>query len=233
MSIRPAASETLLSRRRSTSIDSSSLESSDPLLQTSLLKPKQGKFGKILTFLRTPVGLTLTCTLVSWLIGYFICRHLFWRDPESWFYNPSKVYDLQYSHQRQIQGRRLVEAAENGSQNVSLHASGTGLDPVICVGLITVKRKHVQYLNDTVGTMLLGLSSEERSAINVQLLFADLKPEVHPDWDKQWLGLLDHWSGYNLSDEKLEELHELKRQGRIAGKATLYVITFLSSWLRE
>ncbi|KAL0941135.1 uncharacterized protein CTRU02_203898 [Colletotrichum truncatum] len=56
--------------------------------------------------------------------------------------------------------------------------------------------------------MLAGLTPEERSALDVRVLFTHAQPEKHPDWNKQWLGLVDQWSGYNVSKEQLKQLQE-------------------------
>jgi hypothetical protein len=80
-------------------------------------------------------------------------------------------------------------------------------NPVICIGMVTVKRKQkMDYLNATIGSMLVGLTAEERSAINIQLLFADPDPAQHPEWNKEWLKAVDYYSGYNVSEEKFEEI---------------------------
>jgi hypothetical protein len=57
--------------------------------------------------------------------------------------------------------------------------------------MVTVKRNKVQYLNDTIGSMLVGLTPEERSAIDVRLLFADFDASIHPEWNELWLKKLD------------------------------------------
>jgi len=86
----------------------------------------------------------------------------------------------------------------------------TSLDPVICAGIVIVRRSSVQYLNTTVGSMLVGLSREERSAIHVMLLFADTDPRDHPDFGQQWLERLDHVEGYDVSSQTLAHLGALE-----------------------
>jgi hypothetical protein len=91
----------------------------------------------------------------------------------------------------------------------------------MCVGIVTVKRKHVDYLNGTIGSMLMGLTDEERAVLNVQLLFADPTPARHPEFNQTWLDLVDYWSGYNVSEEQFEQIREWKRADQIQEKATL------------
>ena len=84
-----------------------------------------------------------------------------------------------------------------------------------------MKRKRVDYLNDTIGSMLVGLTDEERAVVNVQLLFADPDPAQHPEFNKTWLHVVDHWSRYNVSDEQLEQIRKWKKADQIQEKATL------------
>ena len=174
-------------------------------------------------FFKTCAGRTLIYTTLAWLVAYVYCKQTFWRDPDSWFYNASTVYDVKYSHERQIEARQFIVAANNSNENVPTHNSSPTQDPIICIGIVTVKRKAIQYLNDTIGSMLVGLTNEERSAISVQLLFADSTPFNHSDWDSQWLNELDFWSTYEVSAEQLEKLRDMKRKKKIQAKGILYV----------
>ena len=224
MPIRLTSPDAGPSRSRSSSI--SSIDTSLPfrLLPDKRPRPQQRLSAKLKAFSKSPAGIVSILKLVSWLTGYLTCRQLFWRDPQSWFYNPSTVYDLDYSHTRQSAAREFIDLTEHTWKNQTFYTSGSKQAPVIYVGMVTVKRKHVQYLNDTIGSMLVGLTNEERSAIYVQLLFADPSPGIHPDWDKPWLSLLDYWSGYDVPEERREELRQLKHDQQIQKKATLYVL---------
>lgn len=68
----------------------------------------------------------------------------------------------------------------------------------------------MEYLNTTVGSMLVGLSRKERSVIHVRLLFADTDPRDHPDYGRQWLERLDHVEGYDVSSQTLAHLEALE-----------------------
>ena len=81
--------------------------------------------------------------------------------------------------------------------------------------------ESVQYLNETVGSLLVGLTAEERSTLNVQILFVDLKPHAHPDWDHKWLNLVDDWSGYDISENPLGFMSEWKAGKKVWAKSIL------------
>lgn len=148
----------------------------------------------------------LLCTFIAWWIAYEYSKHTFWRDPESYFYREDGVYELKYSKQRQNQAFRYV----NAHSEVSARPYESAANPVICIGIVTVKRKAGNdYLNSTIGSMLVTLTDEERSAINIQVLFADMDPAKHPEWERPWLdNTIDNYGTYNVSDEKFDELKE-------------------------
>ena len=168
--------------------------------------------------LKSTAGRVLLCTAIVWLFAFFYCKHTLWRDPHSAFFDDSAVYDLHYSHERQVEANGFLAKAEANSVQ---HQSSA--DPVICAGIATVKRDEVQYLNGTLGSLLVGLTPEERSALNVRLLFASADPSAHPNWDDQWLKVLDHWSGYNVSEQELDDLRKMEEEKKYGQKGVRYV----------
>jgi len=155
------------------------------------------------TVTKTPSGRVLLFTTTIWLLSFVYCKKKFWRDPHSAFFDSSTVYDQGYSSVRGQQAMDFLDSPWSPTYT-------TSLDPVICAGIVTARRSNVQYLNTTVGSMLVGLSREERSAIHVRLLFADTNPQDHPDFDQQWLERLDHVEGYNVSSQTLAHLGALE-----------------------
>lgn len=168
-------------------------------------------------FFRTSAGRVLAATIACWIVAFVFCKYQFWRDPHSTFFDSSAVYEMKYTTTREAEAKTLLDSAEIGSSP----PREISANPVICAGVISVKRKEIQYLNGTVGSLLAGLTDEERYALNVQVLFADLDPSVHPDYNRDWLGLLDFWSGYNISEEQMDTLREYKENGKLRAKAIL------------
>jgi hypothetical protein len=150
----------------------------------------------------------LACTVTLWLLSFAICKKTLWRDPHTAFFREDGAYGRHYSIFRQAEARLFIEEAQAGSQ--SSNANRTRAAPVICAAITTFKRDGVQYLNDTVGSMLAGLSDEERSVLDVYVLFAHVDSTVHPNWNAKWLDTVDHWAGYNVSEEQLKHIQELE-----------------------
>lgn len=118
-----------------------------------------------------------------------------------------------------MRGQEALDFLESSSSSTRTISS----DPVICAGVVTVRRDNVQYLNTTIGTMLAGLSQEGRSAVHARLLFADTDPQVHPDYRRQWLERLDHVETYNVSSNTLAHLRALEDAQNFYEKGVLLV----------
>jgi hypothetical protein len=145
--------------------------------------------------LDTPAGKLLVSTLVALLLTSLYLYHVLWNEPRSWFYNQSGAYEYRYSAHRLGEAREFISTA-NATQDVVNNAKGFHNEPVMCIAMMTIKRQHTQYVSDTMGTILAGLTVEERSAIDLRLIFGNVDPEVHPNWNETWLSSLD-WVGCN------------------------------------
>jgi hypothetical protein len=152
---------------------------------------------------------TLACATLVWLLIFATCKRLLWRDPHAAFFSETGAYDLKYSLLRQAEAQEYIHDIETNVRHPRPEAARQV--PVICAAITTFKRDGRQYLNGTVGTMLAGLTNEERSLLEVRLLFAHADGVVHPDWDSRWLDTVDHWSGYNVSQEDLTHIQELEK----------------------
>jgi hypothetical protein len=164
------------------------------------------KFNKLWLYnatIQTPSGRLLLFNMMIWLLSFVYCKRMFWRDPHSAFFDSSTVYNQGYSIVRAQEALDFLDSPFSPTRT-------TPSDPVLCAGIVTLRRKHVQYLNTTIGTMLAGLSQEERSAIHARLLFANTDPQDHPDYGRQWLERLDHVEAYNVSSQIFAHLSELE-----------------------
>jgi hypothetical protein len=151
-----------------------------------------------------------------WLVTFGLLKTALWREPRSGFFQDKTVYDLQYSSVRQDEARAWVDEQES---RLDSSRNDVGSKPVICAALATYRRSTRQYLNETIGSMLAGLTDDERDALNVRILFAHADPVEHPDWDRKWLRSVDSWSGYNLTKSELERaiLAEKERNFYVKG----------------
>jgi len=95
-------------------------------------------------------------------------------------------------------------------------------NPEICAAFVTVRRDGKQYIDVAVGSMLEGLTDEERSKLYSYVFFANTDPAVHPTWDKPWLrNAVDAALSYNVSESTMEHLRELEEKRDFYAKGVL------------
>lgn len=178
-----------------------------------------------------PAGKTLACTAILWLLLFTACKHLLWRDPHAAFFSEDGVYDLDYSLYRTAQAHEYIEHAE--ADAVTSKSAGSTIAPVICAAITTFNRDGRQYLNETVGSMLASLTEEERSVLNLRLLFAHVDSASHPDWDRRWLNTVDHWSGYNVSKDESNRIQGWETEQDFYSKGVYDYLYVLKECLAE
>ena len=145
--------------------------------------------GKARPFFSTPVGLSLVLFLSIFLPLIHHCKHTYFRDPTSAFFDPVRGYERSYSLQREQQALEKVVESANHDGFVSppvRHARVLRM----CIGIATVAREGEQYVQRTVGSLLAGLNETQRSEIRLLTLIAHTTPEVHPAFDETWLRVL-------------------------------------------
>jgi hypothetical protein len=108
------------------------------------------------------------------LIQY--CRHANYRDPTSYFFDPTHAYDRLYSADRIREADAFVQSAEL----LSAGPKPSKQPPVMCVGVATVTRRGEQYVSRTIGSLLDGLSKDERHSLYLNILIGHTDPSEHP-----------------------------------------------------
>src|SRR3954468_8902072 len=93
------------------------------------------------TVISSPAGRTFLISLAVWLLAFFYCRHRFWRDPHSAFFQSEHVYEWKYTAYRRFQGISFLDGLEK--QNAP--AAKASDNPEICAAFVTVKREGEQY----------------------------------------------------------------------------------------
>lgn len=89
--------------------------------------------------------------------------------------------------------------------------------------MATYKRPERQYLNESLGSLLVGLTPEERRALHIKVLFSHTDPWTHPDWNRTWLRVLDSWSGYELSDSEMTDVRAVEAEENFYVKGIMSV----------
>ncbi|KAH8913090.1 hypothetical protein BR93DRAFT_906815 [Coniochaeta sp. PMI_546] len=164
-----------------------------------------------------------------WLLLFIYCNYALWRDPHGAYFHSEQVYDLGYSRVRQQEARAFLEQYSNWNSTSNEKSTSApnstvsappplhvGDSPALCAAFTTVRREHpdaARYFSDSVGSMLEGLTPQERAAVNVSVLFANADgPALHPDFDAPWLAaLVDHAAGYEgMSAAEIAELRRME-----------------------
>ncbi|KAL8661920.1 MAG: hypothetical protein Q9168_008335, partial [Polycauliona sp. 1 TL-2023] len=148
--------------------------------------------------LTTAAGRILLAFLLLYLLLIQLCKHAFYRDPTSLFFDPSRAYEHVYSVHRQQQADDFIQAA-----NTSVNKPPLGdPHPTMCLGIATVERPGEQYVRSAIGSLMHGLTLSERSQIHTVILIGHTDPYQHPIYHEPWLEhTSDNILTYNTSNE--------------------------------
>ncbi|KAH6964371.1 hypothetical protein DER45DRAFT_610692 [Fusarium avenaceum] len=144
-----------------------------------------------------------TCIAFLLCLSWYGQTH-FYRDPGSVFFDKTRAYETHYSNDRKVEAQQVIEShmKENPAtdQNKSL-----------CIGLSSVTRQ-TQYLPMTVGSLLHGLTKQERDDLHISVLIAEPDPTRHPNWNETWLRqAVDDVFTYDLDDKTMAHLRQLQK----------------------
>ncbi|KAK5174464.1 NADH-dependent flavin oxidoreductase [Saxophila tyrrhenica] len=176
-------------------------------------------------------GRILICTILAGVVTLLYCWTTLWAAPQSWFFNADSAYEYRYTDHRLLESGAFIKAANASEHTTPARVSKN--QPVMCVAMTTIKRKKTQYLSDAAGSMLVGLTPEERSAIEARLIFVDLNATLHPQWDDPWLDVFDWWGGYNVTDAEMDMLREYRAHEKIQAKGIFDYAYALSQCYNE
>ncbi|KAH7064875.1 hypothetical protein B0J12DRAFT_748630 [Macrophomina phaseolina] len=103
---------------------------------------------------------------------------------------------------------QLVRVEKEGSRWGEME---TGAEFPIRSAFVTVKPGSQDDFEGTIGSMLDGLTGEERKELYVSVLFADTDPTHHPNWEDPWVHkVIDAAATYNVSDHGSAKLQKAK-----------------------
>ncbi|KAH7361144.1 integral membrane protein-like protein [Pyrenochaeta sp. MPI-SDFR-AT-0127] len=132
------------------------------------------------------------------------------RDPTSLFFNPRKGYAPRYSTIRRQQADAFI-ASYNPANVVK---AGDEKKRKLCVGIPSFKREAAQYLPETVGSLLDGLTAEERREIYFMVFLPHSNPAVHPAYSEAWLsGLVDEVITYEFGKDRMQYILDMEAKG--------------------
>lgn len=151
-------------------------------------------------------------TLVALL---YVVNSISARDPTSVFFNPRKGYALRYSAIRRQQAENFISSYDPAN----VVKAGDASKRKICVGIPSFKRDGEQYLQDAVGSLLEGLTREEREEIYLMVFLPHSKPATHPAYTEEWLaGLADDVFTYGFGVDRMQYIVDMEKKSKFDEK---------------
>ncbi|RBA08831.1 hypothetical protein FPRO05_07111 [Fusarium proliferatum] len=156
-----------------------------------------------------------TCIALLLCLTWYGQTH-FYRDPGSVFFDKARAYETRYSEHRKAEVEKLI----NSYPELKKPALGQARDgsKLLCIALSSVKRE-THYLPMTIGSIVHGLSKEERNDLHISILIAETDPRRHPGWNHQWLNhAADDIFTYDVNDTQTKHLSDLEQSGKYQEK---------------
>lgn len=153
-----------------------------------------------------------------WFIGTQYAALNFYRDPSSRYFDIRRAYDRVYTQYRTAEAASFIEQANDKP----FHRNATN-NPDLCVGMLTLARPSGDiYFRNAMGSLLAGLSQEERDAIHLMPFITHTDPSQHPVYGEPWLeNVADKVLGYNvtkhMTEEKVNHTKELEQERERTG----------------
>jgi hypothetical protein len=158
-------------------------------------------------------------TLFLASVALYIVTSISARDPTSIFFSPRKGYAPRYSAIRHEQAQAFISAYNGAAPRDIVKASIHEKKRKLCVGIPSTKRAGTGYLPDTVGSLLEGLTPEERQEIYLIVFIPHSKPEIHPAYNEKWLpGLADDVLTYDFGFDRMQHIRNMEQTGAIIEK---------------
>ena len=177
------------------------------------------------TFTSSATLLTAVSFAFVYLTAIFYTRSIAYRDPTSAFFDPHRGYIPSYSAVRQDQAEAFIIASKTDLTRT--RPKEQSHQKKLCVGIPSVARNGTTYLRSAVGSLLDGLSEQERSYIHLVVFIAQTDPSVHFAYKKNWLhNLTDKVLLYDLPKKEMEHVIELEQTGNSREKG-LFDYTYL------
>jgi len=162
-----------------------------------------------------PRFLTGAAVLVV-LTFVYIVSSISARDPTSIFFNPRKGYAPRYSAVR----RQVAQAYVASYNPAAVVKAGDEKTRKLCVGIPSYNRPQAEHLQSAVGSLLHGLTPEERQEIYLIVFLPHSKPERHPAYGEKWLAeLTDNILTYNYGFDRMQHIRNMEAQDRVEEKS--------------
>ncbi|KAF1995951.1 hypothetical protein P154DRAFT_548202 [Amniculicola lignicola CBS 123094] len=159
------------------------------------------------------------------LIALYSLHSVSSRDPTSIFFNPRIGYKPAYSTTRKHQAENFIEAISNRTATPHPKSKATAK---LCVGIPSIARKGARYLRTAVGSLLEGLTAEERNGVHLIVFIPHSDPTIHPAYTERWLpDLVDKVLEYDVSEEEMNHIKEMEQAAGLFREKGLYDYSYL------
>lgn len=171
------------------------------------------------------ISIAVISFIAIYLCALQYCRWKYNLDPTSFFFDPRHGYAEGYSSVRRHEAEQFIASASSAYPYNKTLASPA---PKFCVGLNSVARDHVRYFPTAVGSLLHGLTPEERQEIYLVLFIAHRDPTTHPSYSEPWMeNVADRVLTYALPAEQLDHIRDLENEGGLFREKMLFDYTYL------
>ncbi|KAF1850046.1 uncharacterized protein K460DRAFT_400132 [Cucurbitaria berberidis CBS 394.84] len=174
----------------------------------------------------------ITASFIGLILIYTI-RSAALNDPTSLFFNPQKGYALRYSTIRHQQAEAFISSYNSTLMPKAVKAGQR--TNKLCIGIPSIGRRGAQYMRETVGSLLEGLTPDERSEIYLMVFIPHADPAVHSAYSEEWLHTItDHVLTYDFEDhEKMQHIRDMEDEGGQFEEKGLYDYSYLLSKCME
>jgi hypothetical protein len=160
-----------------------------------------------------PPRLTTGIAAFLALIALYMVTFISARDPTSVYFRPSKGYAPRYSAIRREQAEAYITSFEHAEYAIA-NASDDEKKRKLCVGIPSIQREGESYLPAAVGSLLEGLTREEREEIYLIVFIPHSKPEAHSAYWEEWLsGLTDEILTYDFGFDRMQHIRNMEQLG--------------------
>ncbi|KAF4971328.1 hypothetical protein FZEAL_9878 [Fusarium zealandicum] len=175
-----------------------------------------------------PISVAMSALAVkaSSCLAFLLCmvclgRLHFYRDPGSIFFDHKRAYETHYSLHRRAEAQEVISSYTNAT-NESL-AKSPGSNKSLCIAISSVKRQtqYVQLLprQTTIGSLLHGLTEQERADLHISVLIAETDPTRHPAWQQEWIReAVDDVFTYEVDAKQMKHLQHLEETAHYSEK---------------
>ncbi|KAL4727051.1 hypothetical protein ACLX1H_005951 [Fusarium chlamydosporum] len=161
---------------------------------------------------------TTTCIAFLLFLTWYGQTH-FYRDPGSVFFDKARAYQTTYSTIRRAEAEQTIGSLSTGRSPETSDVPSR--NKTLCVALNSVARQ-TQYLPITVGSILNGLSKQEREDLELSVLIAETDATRHPNWGDKWLqGAVDDVYTYDDNSTTVAYLSELEKKQNFREKGVV------------